>query len=101
MRWIIALCESNSTRASILHRRDLQIEQLEAADLLAADVAGELPGRAERHVEHQGSQGRGSRAPCHSRTADQALMLASRMLGEIFQAAGGSAATRPCRIFSA
>src|SRR4029450_11680784 len=42
------------TPVVLLHAREVEIEQLETADLLPADVAGELSGGAERHVEHRG-----------------------------------------------
>ena len=41
-----------------LDARQVEVEQLETAELLAADVGGEPPGRAERNVEHRGASWR-------------------------------------------
>src|SRR5712664_1242310 len=39
----------------LLDAREVEVEQLEAADLLLPDVGGELPRGAERDVEHRGA----------------------------------------------
>src|SRR5207237_9620879 len=38
----------------LVDTREVEVEQLQAAELLAADVGGELPRGAERDVQHRG-----------------------------------------------